>query len=79
MANAAEERGIGEYIIVRPSLLNEGERGGLGKVRAGGEEDPAVGYVIAREDVGRWVLETSVRGKGKGEGGESGRVVSITT
>lgn len=79
MATAVEKRGIGEYIIVRPSLLTDGEGDGLGKVKVGVEEDPAVGYAIAREDVGRWVFERLVRGEWKGGGSGSGRVVSITT
>lgn len=76
MNKAVEKRGVGEYIIVRPSLLTEGEGDGLEKIKAGVEDKPAVGYVIAREDVGRWVFKRLVGG----EGSEwLGRIVSITT
>lgn len=66
MAKPIEGRGVGGYAIVRPSLLTEGEGDGLEKVRVGGEEDPAVGYVIAREDVGGGFLRGWLRKWGVG-------------
>lgn len=77
MAKPIEERGISEYTIVRPSLLTEGEGDGLAKIKAGVEDKPAVGYAIAREDVGRWMFEVLVK-PGMGSLYLS-KVVSITT
>jgi len=52
MARPVEERGVGGYVTVRSTLLTGPEGDGLGKVRVGSEKDPAVGYAIAKGDVG---------------------------
>ncbi|KAL2869027.1 NAD(P)-dependent oxidoreductase [Aspergillus lucknowensis] len=70
------EKALGGYVIVRPSLLTGGEALGVEKIRVGVEKDPAVGYTISREDVGRWVFEVLVKG-GK-ESGYVGEVVTLT-
>lgn len=77
IAKPVEERGIGQYTIVRPSTLTEGVGDGLTKIKAGVEDKPAVGYFIAREDVGKWVSELLVNPGLTSE--YLGKVVSITT
>lgn len=69
------ERAIQDYAIVRASLLTDGAGYGADKVRVGSEEEPAIGYSIDRNDVGRWMFEKLVK-----RGGEySNKVVSITS
>ena len=55
-----DRRALGGYMMVRPSLLTDGKENGLDSIRAGNEAAPAVGYTIAREDVGLWVFENVV-------------------
>ncbi|KAL4889546.1 hypothetical protein BDV59DRAFT_205216 [Aspergillus ambiguus] len=55
-------RGIRAAVIVRPSLLTDGEALGAEKVRVGSEDEPAVGYTISRRDVGAWVFREVVEG-----------------
>lgn len=72
-----QQRGFGEYTIVRPSMLTDGEGVGLDKIQVGVEDKPAVGYFITREDVGQWMFDVLVK-----PGLESdylGKAVSITT
>ncbi|KAL9094268.1 MAG: hypothetical protein Q9165_003408 [Trypethelium subeluteriae] len=56
---------FGRSVVVRPSLLTDGEPKGLEKVRVGWEvhadeskegQGPAVGYAISRADVGAWIF-----------------------
>lgn len=76
-AKSVDERGIGEYIIVRPSTLTERKGVELDKIQAGVEDKPAVGYFIAREDVGQWVFQMLVK---PGLASDYlGKTVSITT
>lgn len=73
------ERALAGYVIVRPSLLTDGDAGkgsDLKKVRVGVEDAPAVGYTISREDVGQWVFEYLVK-KGR-ECEYAGKAVTIT-
>ncbi|KAG8526542.1 uncharacterized protein KY384_008742 [Bacidia gigantensis] len=64
---------IGGYVLTRASLLTNGKGGG--KVRAGPENEPAIGYTISRNDVGEWMYKNLVKGdKGKWVG----RKVSLT-
>lgn len=80
----AEERVIGDFVLVRPSLLTDGARLGVAKVRVGEESGaggagagkPAVGYTISREDVGGWVFDEIVSGDGADR--FAGKMVSIT-
>jgi NAD(P)H-binding len=64
---------------VRPSLLmgtgDIREEVGMGKVRVGSEQEPAVGYRIRRADVGSWVFREVVE-----RGGEKweGQMVTLT-
>ena len=68
---------ISGFVIPRPTLLFNGEGKGVSKVRAGWEvhpeavnakeakgSKPAIGYSIRRADVGAWIFEEVVRGKG---------------
>jgi len=68
-----------DFVIVRPSLLNDGETTKDIKV---GVEDPAkgwerkaLGYFISREDVGRWIFENCLGDKVE----YVGKAVTITT
>lgn len=79
---AAAERGdggVGEYAVVRSSLLTDG--GETGRVRSAVEEgrvaSGAVGYKISRWDVGAFVFGELVE-KYEGPSGK-GRIFSITT
>lgn len=55
------QRGIGAYVNVKPSLLMDGEGHGLGSVREGLDSKPAVGYTIQRKDVGLWMFDRLVK------------------
>lgn len=72
------------WVLVRPSLLTDGEAKGLERVRAGvevpgnkEEGKHAVGYTIRRDDVGTWVYEECIRNAGAWEKWE-GKCVSLT-
>ncbi|KAJ5733765.1 hypothetical protein N7493_002551 [Penicillium malachiteum] len=56
------ERAISDYLIIRPSLLTEGDGDGDGmhKIKEWTADNPAVGYVISRSDVGLWMFERVV-------------------
>ncbi|GKZ21782.1 hypothetical protein AbraIFM66951_008753 [Aspergillus brasiliensis] len=56
-AGEEEEPAIDGYLMVRPSLLTNGEGSGLSKIRTGTDQNPAVGYTISRRDVGLWIFE----------------------
>ncbi|KAF2158850.1 hypothetical protein M409DRAFT_71411 [Zasmidium cellare ATCC 36951] len=58
---AEKERGIRAFVNVKPSLLLDGEGRGLGGVREGPEDAPAVGYTIQRADVGKWMFERGLK------------------
>jgi hypothetical protein len=64
-------------VVVRASLLTDGPRQGVEKVRSGTEEKPAVGYTISREDVGGWLAERIVENTGRREEW-GGKKVTIT-
>ncbi|KAF2137139.1 uncharacterized protein K452DRAFT_278947 [Aplosporella prunicola CBS 121167] len=69
---ARKEGVLDGLVVVRPPVLVDGEGRGLGAVREG--PGPAVGYRIARSDVGAWIWEEGVL-KGREW---SGRCVTIT-
>ncbi|KAI9359653.1 hypothetical protein DFJ73DRAFT_621845 [Zopfochytrium polystomum] len=85
---AYKEGVLGGFVVVRPTLLVDGDRKGSDKVRAGwvpadgvevtGGDDsargPAVGYSISRKDVGGWVFDNVIQGSGHWEN----RCVSLT-
>ncbi|KAJ5707608.1 hypothetical protein N7488_007409 [Penicillium malachiteum] len=54
------ERAISDYLIIRPSLLTEGDGDGMHKIKEGMAENPVVGYVISRSDVGLWMFKRVV-------------------
>lgn len=70
---------LGEYAIVRASLLTNGPAT-VGKVRAEVEDGAvakgAIGYVISRKDVGGYIFEEVVR-KFEGPSGK-GKIVSVS-
>ncbi|KAI4282772.1 MAG: hypothetical protein L6R38_002694 [Xanthoria sp. 2 TBL-2021] len=78
----ASDRDMENFVILRPSLLTNGARLGSGQIRVGEEDEirgtasPAVGYTISREDVGGWLFDELVDGKGKEK--YAGKMVSIT-
>ena len=74
---AAYPETIGDFVVVRPTLLTDGERQGVEKVRVGWEwgvegkarnekekEGVAMGYSISRTDVGEWIFENVIKGSG---------------
>ncbi|KAM3414543.1 hypothetical protein BST61_g9702 [Cercospora zeina] len=63
----SEQSGIGGYVLVKPSLLTDGQALGLGKVRVGTEDRPEIGNTIRREDVGRFMFERLVKEDVKAE------------
>lgn len=84
---AAEADGGVDFVVVRPSMLVDGEKpdrkvrvavvedmtaGADGKVL---DTDGSAGYTISREDTGRWIFERLIRDEGHGF---SGKGVSIT-
>ncbi|KAJ5578095.1 uncharacterized protein N7459_007059 [Penicillium hispanicum] len=78
----ARDRAISSYLILRPSFLTEGEGDGMHKIKEGTADKPAVGYVIARSDVGRWIFERVVRDYKREPSQEDpvgGRIVTLTT
>lgn len=56
---------ISGYTIVRASLLNNKVPSDERKIRSGTEKEPAVGYVISRNDVGKWIFEEVIKEEGK--------------
>ena len=71
-----KERVVKRFVIVRPTLLTDGRKG-LDKVRWGGEGNPAVGYMIGREDVGEFIYEWVLQDDGEGKD-SVGRDVAVT-
>lgn len=63
----AAERTVGEFVIVRPTLLMDGSGVGVAKVRYGLESSPALGWTVDRKDVGNWLFEKGVKPKDLGE------------
>lgn len=74
---SGDDSPISGFVITRPTLLTDGDAKGLNKVKVGWEthpeavnakEDkkskPAIGYSIRRADVGTWIFEEVVKGKG---------------
>ncbi|KAL2013565.1 hypothetical protein VTN00DRAFT_1090 [Thermoascus crustaceus] len=72
------QRGISNFVIVRPSLLTDGPGLGVDKIKAGTETRPAVGYTISRNDVGAWVFEKVIKNPEE-ESKFLGQIVTITT
>lgn len=74
---------IRDFVVVRPSLLIDGQTQGRKEVRVGWEgktpgelgEGAAVGYTITREDVGHFVFDSVIAKNGADY---AGKKVSIT-
>lgn len=73
------QRGIENYIIVRPSFLTDGKSEGVANIKVGTEIKLAVGYTIARNDVGAWLFQNAVRHGLKEENPYLRKIVTITT
>ncbi|KAK4505196.1 hypothetical protein PRZ48_003159 [Zasmidium cellare] len=58
------QRWIGGYVLVRPSILADGNTKGVTDLRAGLAEDPPVGYSVDRKVVGEWIFEVLIRDGG---------------
>lgn len=72
-----------EWTLVRPTLLKDGVSKPETKIRVGVEnfdtgvvEKREMGYIITRDDVGRWMFENLVEGGGEGY---LRKAVSLTT
>jgi putative NADH-flavin reductase len=76
VVKAAQDGVVDNYVIVRPALLSNGSET-EGRVKAGYEgrikngsakwgdiSGEAVGYTISRKDVGKWIFEEVVEGRG---------------
>ncbi len=84
-SSSATNNPLRGLIVVRPSMLSDGKREGKEKVRVGVEgpngevvdekNGPVVGYSISRQDVGGWIFEQVVEGRGKGW---EGKMVSLS-
>ncbi|KAH0154841.1 hypothetical protein KCU67_g8907, partial [Aureobasidium melanogenum] len=57
----ATGRVIGEFAIVRPTLLMDGNGVGVSSIRYGLESSPALGWKIDRKDVGNWLFEKGIK------------------
>ena len=55
------ERGISGFVNIKPSLLMDGDGKGLANIRQGIDEKPALGYTIARKDIGLWIFENVIK------------------
>lgn len=56
-----KEKVISGFVNVKPTLLTNGDGIGWERLRFGVESEPAVGWRVARRDVGEWVFERVVR------------------
>jgi hypothetical protein len=72
-----DERAVGTYAFVKPTLLLDGEGKGLEHVRQGTDEEPALGYTIQRKDVAAFVFERLVKPDEVPEGWK-GKGLSLT-
>lgn len=61
MGKSENERPISGFVNVKPTLLTSGEGKGWENIRFGQEMKPALGYFVARKDVGEWVFERLVK------------------
>lgn len=55
------QRAIDRHLIVRPTLLTNGDELGMSRIRVGSDVEPAIGYTISRNDVGLFIYETAVK------------------
>ena len=60
----SSQSAISGFVVVKPSLLMDGEACGTQLVRMGTEQQPAIGYTIRRNDVGQWMYENLIGGDG---------------
>ena len=60
--DAAQEGLLRGVCCVRPTLLTSGAEHERARVRVGSVEQPELGYMVSRMDVGRWIHEELVQG-----------------
>lgn len=75
-AGSPETRSISSFVAVRPTLLMDGPSRSIDRLRAGTDEDPALGYTIRRSEVGKWMYENMIAKEPKQE--YRGKGVSLT-
>lgn len=63
MRREESQRSTKGYILVRPSIINDGKAKGVGYVRAGPWESPPVGYYVERQIIGKWIFKMLVEEK----------------
>lgn len=68
------QRGIGGYVILKPSILTDGKEKSIAVVRAGTSDNPPIGYSIDREMVGLWMFHRLIEEKGASGGWKDTRV-----
>lgn len=61
------ERVIGDFSIIRPTLLSSGPGKGTEAVRYGLQDNPALGWFIDRVDVGNWMFVKLLKPQDLGE------------
>ena len=64
MMLSENERGIGGCVVVKPSILTNGQGRGVEAVRAGTADHPPIGYTIDREMVGQWMFQRLIQEEG---------------
>ncbi|KFZ03986.1 hypothetical protein V502_10501 [Pseudogymnoascus sp. VKM F-4520 (FW-2644)] len=75
---------LGGFVGIRPSFLTNSDAKGVAGVKVGvegekGVESLAVGYTVAREDVGNWIFEEVLKGEKGAKGGKyENRFVTLT-
>lgn len=75
---------LGGFVGIRPSFLTNSDAKGVSGVKVGvedakGVESLAVGYTVAREDVGNWIFEEVLKGQKGAKGGMyENRFVTLT-
>ncbi len=64
------ESAISGYVLIRPTLLTNGNAQGGQKVKVGTDAKPEIGYTIRRNDVGRWMFENLLQSDGSKYSGQ---------
>jgi len=74
VSQPASSRVLDDFVIVRPTVLVDGQMKGLESVRAGWEAPegssaagekapgPQLGYTVSRADVGNWIFQEAIQG-----------------
>lgn len=73
---SGEARPLSGFVIVKPTLLMDGESEGIDKLRVGVER-PALGYTVKRSEVGQWMYKNLIAQRPRPE--LIGKGVSLTS